>query len=204
MRGSLYFSMLIISRHRHEAKNPEIASHLAAKFNTVVWSVPLLYDLPADSPIIQRLRSLKKTAHFLAPISKRAQKSLLTLLQIPFAKTFETADTVQIPNGETSGGQVEYLTEPLTPRWYPVIDVAQCTACLECVNYCLFGVYAIGNDSRPLVDQPDSCRDGCPACARVCPSKAIMFPLYEDRAIAGYEQDSADDLSNLVDLVDQI
>jgi NAD-dependent dihydropyrimidine dehydrogenase PreA subunit len=196
--------MLIVSRHRHEAKNSEVAAQLAAKFNTVVLSVPLLYDLPADSQILQRLRSLKEAAYFLAPISERAQESLLTLLQIPFAETFETADAVQIPEGKVSGGRVEYLTEPSTPRWYPVIDVAQCTACLECVNYCLFGVYAIGSDSRPFVDQPDSCRDGCPACARVCPSNAIMFPLYEDRAIAGYEQVSADDLNDLVDLVDQI
>jgi NAD-dependent dihydropyrimidine dehydrogenase PreA subunit len=164
-----------------------------------------LYDLPADSPVIQRLRSLKETAYFLAPLSERALKNLLNLLQIPFAETFETADAVQIPEGEISGAQVEYLTEKnFIPRWYPVIDVAQCTACLECVNYCLFGVYAIGSDSRPLVDQPDSCRDGCPACARVCPSNAIMFPLYEDRAIAGYEQNSADNLNDLIDLVDQI
>jgi len=196
--------MLIISRHRQEANDSEIASRLAAKFNTVVLSVPLLYDLTADSPIIQRLRSFKESAYFLAPLSERSIKSILSLLQIPFAEAFETEDAVQIPDGGINGGQVEYLTETLTPRWYPVIDVAQCTACLECVNYCLFGVYSIGGDSRPFVDQPDSCRDGCPACARVCPSKAIMFPLYEDRTIAGYEQDSADDLGNLIDLVDQI
>jgi len=196
--------MLIISRHRQEVQDSEVASHLAAKFNTVVLSIPLLYDLPADSPVIQRLRSLTESAYFLTPLSERSLKSLLNLLQIPFAGAFETEDAVQIPDGGISGGQVEYLADTPTPRWYPVIDVAQCTACLECVNYCLFGVYTIGNASRPFVDQPDSCRDGCPACARVCPSKAIMFPLYEDRAIAGYEQDSADDLGNLIDLVDQI
>lgn len=196
--------MLVISRHRHETQDSAIASRLAAKFNTVVLRIPLLYDLPADSSIVQRLRSLEEAAYFLTPLSERSLRSILTLLQIPFAATFETEDTVRIPDGGISGGQVESLAETLVPRWYPVIDVAQCSACLECVNYCLFGVYAIGKASRPFVDQPDSCRDGCPACARVCPSKAILFPLCEDRVIAGYEQDSTDDFSNLIDVVDQI
>ncbi|MDR0328296.1 MAG: hypothetical protein LBI05_08385, partial [Planctomycetaceae bacterium] len=128
----------------------------------------------------------------------------LNQLQIPYAGVFETVDAVLIPDGGISGGRVEPFLETPSPRWYPVIDDSKCTACLECVNYCLFGVYSIGNDSRPFVDQPDACRDGCPVCARVCPSKAIMFPLYDDRIIAGYEQDSGDDMNRLVDLVDQI
>jgi NAD-dependent dihydropyrimidine dehydrogenase PreA subunit len=124
--------------------------------------------------------------------------------QISYTDVFETEETVHIPDGGIRGGQLECFIDTLKPRWYPIIDDSQCTACLECVNYCLFGVYAIGNNSRPHVDQPDACRDGCPACARVCPSHAIMFPLYEDRRIAGYEQDSPEDLNNLIDLVDQI
>jgi NAD-dependent dihydropyrimidine dehydrogenase PreA subunit len=196
--------MLIISRHRQEAEDSPTASLLAAKFNAVVLHIPFLYDLSADSLVIQRLRSIPAPAYFLVPLSERSVKSLLDYLHIPYADIFETEDAVQIPDGGISDGQVESLTETPKPRWYPVIDDAQCTACLECVNYCLFGVYAIGHDSRPVVDQPDACRDGCPACARVCPSKAIMFPLYEDRVIAGYEKNSADELSNLIDLVDQI
>ena len=196
--------MLIISRHRQEAGNSDIASQLAAKFNASVLSIPLLYDVPTDHPIIHRLRSLPEPAYFLVPLSEHAAKNILNQLQIPSIKVFEAADAVQIPDGGIGGGKVEYFLATPEPRWYPVIDHARCTGCLECVNYCLFGVYSIGNDSRPFVDQPDSCRDGCPACARVCPNKAIMFPLYEDRVIAGYEQDSADDLNDLIDLVDQI
>ena len=195
--------MLIVSRHRQEKINSATASQLAAKFNTAVQSIPFLYDYPAGSPLIQRLRLLPEPAYFLVPMSRRVSTSMLNHLQIPYASVFESAETVQIPDGGITGGQVEHLDGTPNPRWYPVIDDSQCTACLECVNYCLFGVYAIGNDSRPFVDQPDACRDGCPACARVCPSKAIVFPLCEDRAIAGYEQESADDLNNLIDLVDQ-
>ena len=196
--------MLIISRQRHETDDSDTATLLAAKFNTVVWNIPLLYDFPSDSPVIQRLQSLPESAYFLIPLSERAAKNILEQLQIPYADVFETADTVQIPDGGISGGLVESLGEIPNSRWYPVIDDSKCTACLECVNYCLFGVYSIGDHSRPFVDQPDACRDGCPACARVCPSQAIMFPLYEDRLIAGYEQDAANDLYDLIDIVDQI
>jgi len=200
--------MLIILRHRHEAadctEDGGTVSRLAERFHTVVWSIPLLYDFPSDSPVIQRLRSLPEPAYFLSPLSERAMKSILNNLQIPYAGVFETEESVQISDGSISGSQIEYLQETPPPRWYPVIDDSQCTACLECVNYCLFGVYAIGPDSRPFVDQPDACRDGCPACARVCPSRAIMFPLYEDQSIAGFTQESTDDLKDLVDLVDQI
>jgi len=196
---------LVVSRHRKEtAEDSETASLLATKFNAKVLDIPFLYDFSVDSSVIQRLRSLSKPAYFLVPLSKRSVKNLLDYLQIPHVEVFETPDAVQIPDGGISGGDWERLDESPKQRWYPVIDDSQCTACLECVNYCLFGVYAISKDSRPFVDQPDSCRDGCPACARVCPSQAIMFPLYEDRAIAGYEQKVADDLNNLIDLVDQI
>ena len=202
--------MLVISRPRQEIdatdtnEDAKTASQLAAKFNTTVMSIPFLYDFPASSPVIERLRFLPEPAYFLMPLAERAAKNLLNYLRIPHVEIFATQDDVQMPDGEISGGQVEWFDGILQPRWYPIIDDANCTACMECVNYCLFGVYAIGNDSRPFVDQPDACRDGCPACARVCPSKAIMFPLYEDSAIAGYEQEVADDLNDLIDLVEQI
>jgi len=196
---------LVVSRHRQEmAADPDTASQLAAKWNRQVLDIPLLYDFPADHPVIQRLRLLPEPAYFLVPLAPRSVKNILNNLQIPYAEIFETQDAVQIPDGGISGGQVERLDEVLKPRWYPVIDTSQCTACLECVNYCLFGVYAINDESRPFVNQPDSCRDGCPACARVCPSQAIMFPLYEDRVLAGYEQNSTENLNDLIDLVDQI
>ena len=196
---------LIVSRRRQEtADDSETAGQLAAKFNVKVLDIPFLYDFPADSPVIERLLSLPEPAYFLVPISPRSVKNVLNHLQISYTEVFETQDAVQIPDGGIDGGEVERLDESPKPRWYPVIDDSRCTACLECVNYCLFGVYAIGNDSRPFVDQPDACRDGCPACSRVCPGKAIMFPLYEDRIIAGYEHESANDLNGLIDLVDQI
>jgi hypothetical protein len=70
-------------------------------------------------------------------------------------------------------------------RWYPVIDYSRCTNCLECLDFCLFGVYGVDKIDRILVEHQDNCKRGCPACSRVCPEHAIMFPDYKTPAIAG-------------------
>lgn len=70
-------------------------------------------------------------------------------------------------------------------RWYPVIDYSRCTNCMECIDFCLFGVYGVDAIDTILVEQPDNCRKGCPACSRVCPENAIMFPQHKTPAIAG-------------------
>ena len=70
-------------------------------------------------------------------------------------------------------------------RWYPVIDFSRCTNCMECIDFCLFGVYGVDQVDTILVEQPDNCRKGCPACSRVCPENAIMFPQHKTPAIAG-------------------
>ncbi|MEX0585117.1 MAG: ferredoxin family protein, partial [Pirellulales bacterium] len=70
-------------------------------------------------------------------------------------------------------------------RWYPVIDYSRCTNCMECIDFCLFGVYGVDRAETILVEQPDNCRKGCPACSRVCPENAIIFPQHKSPAIAG-------------------
>ncbi len=79
----------------------------------------------------------------------------------------------------------DQLLEAPDRRWYPVIDYSRCTNCLECIDFCLFGVYGIDGVERILVENQDNCRKGCPACSRVCPEQAIMFPDYKTPAIAG-------------------
>jgi ferredoxin len=49
----------------------------------------------------------------------------------------------------------------------------------------LFGVYGVDNVETILVEQPDNCRKGCPACSRVCPENAIIFPQHKTPTIAG-------------------
>lgn len=77
------------------------------------------------------------------------------------------------------------IEEHPTRRWYPVIDYSRCTNCMECIDFCLFGVYGVDKAETILVEQPDNCRKGCPACSRVCPENAIIFPQHKTPAIAG-------------------
>jgi NAD-dependent dihydropyrimidine dehydrogenase PreA subunit len=77
------------------------------------------------------------------------------------------------------------LGESMVNRWYPVIDYSRCTNCLECIDFCLFGVYGIDHKERILVENQDNCKRGCPACSRVCPENAIIFPEHKTPAIAG-------------------
>jgi hypothetical protein len=79
-------------------------------------------------------------------------------------------------------------------RWYPVIDYSRCTNCLECLDFCLFGVYGVDSNERILVETQDNCKRGCPACSRVCPEHAIMFPDYKTPAIAGAPVGAIDSL----------
>ncbi len=79
------------------------------------------------------------------------------------------------------------LPEDTGRRWYPVIDYSRCTNCMECIDFCLFGVYGVDALDRILVEQQDSCKKGCPACSRVCPANAIIFPHHKTAAIAGAE-----------------
>jgi len=46
-------------------------------------------------------------------------------------------------------------------------------------------VYGIDQVDRILVEQQDNCKKGCPACSRVCPENAIIFPGHKSPAIAG-------------------
>ncbi len=93
-------------------------------------------------------------------------------------------DDAAVPiEGKT--GDVREIAEAARERWYPVIDFGRCNDCLECLNFCLFGVFGLDEADQPWVEQPDACRPGCPACARICPNRAIMFPQHTDPAIAG-------------------
>lgn len=79
----------------------------------------------------------------------------------------------------------EALLAPAGRRWYPVIDYSRCTNCLECLDFCLFGVYGVDSLERIITENQDQCKKGCPACSRVCPQQAIIFPEYKSAAIAG-------------------
>jgi hypothetical protein len=98
----------------------------------------------------------------------------------------ESAPRERAGGGIVAPGRVERFQEPVGRRWYPVADGSRCTHCRHCLQFCLFGVYELDAEGKVAVRNPDNCKPGCPACSRICPQSAIMFPLYDkDAAIAG-------------------
>jgi len=69
--------------------------------------------------------------------------------------------------------------------WFPVIDYDRCTNCMQCLSFCLFGVYGVAADRKLQVQNQDNCKTNCPACSRVCPEAAILFPKYKAGPING-------------------
>jgi NAD-dependent dihydropyrimidine dehydrogenase PreA subunit len=78
----------------------------------------------------------------------------------------------------------EIIDDSGWPSWYPVIDYSRCTACGQCADFCLFGVYE-KSENRITVTNPQGCKNNCPACARICPSSAIIFPKYKNGGAVG-------------------
>jgi len=101
--------------------------------------------------------------------------------EVHFASTSASDANIR----QLTGSSPIVIDEDASRRWYPVIDFGRCTNCLECIDFCLFGVYGIDGQETILVEQPDNCRQGCPACSRVCPENAIIFPQHKTPTIAG-------------------
>ncbi len=69
--------------------------------------------------------------------------------------------------------------------WFPVIDYNRCTNCMQCLSFCLFDVYGVDTGGKIKVQKSHNCKTDCPACSRVCPEVAILFPKYKAGPING-------------------
>lgn len=69
--------------------------------------------------------------------------------------------------------------------WFPVIDYDRCTNCMQCLTFCLFEVYGVDASDKITVQTQSNCKTDCPACSRVCPEVAILFPKYKKGPING-------------------
>ena len=69
--------------------------------------------------------------------------------------------------------------------WFPLIDYDRCTNCMQCLSFCLFDVYGVDSAGDIEVRNEDKCKTNCPACSRVCPDVAILFPKYGQGPING-------------------
>ncbi len=185
-----------------------------------VMLTPFRYDLSAESETVAQMQAFFAGAQRVFVMGfqfPRAQQWTLAAHGIHFSDT--AAETVFLdvreddfsltevarqhgltPGPENAMTETADVAETVSPRWYPVVDMTRCVNCKECLNFCLFGVYGTDTEGVLFVEMPDACRPGCPACARVCPQKAIIFPMCEEEEIAG-KMDSLDDLVAEVDLL---
>lgn len=90
----------------------------------------------------------------------------------------------QRPPSDATGVDLPAREEGWVP-WYPVIDYDRCRNCKQCLNFCLFGTYGLSDEGRVEVQNPSGCKTNCPACARICPAQAIIFPKYAESPING-------------------
>jgi NAD-dependent dihydropyrimidine dehydrogenase PreA subunit len=95
-----------------------------------------------------------------------------------------TSDLVPSPSSLLPSPSSSSASPPPWFPWFPVIDRARCTDCRQCLEFCLFGVYTLEN-GRIEVRHPENCKPHCPACARICPHTAIVFPKHTEAPIDG-------------------
>ena len=163
--------------------------------------VPDLCEMSARcDPELQRLASVSQIQ--IVACHARAVKGLFEAVAAPLPKDATILDMrsqpaegiiAKLPSGNVAKTDAAELTKKLeTPpgswaAWFPVIDFERCTHCMQCLSFCLFGVFAATKERKLRVERPENCKPSCPACARVCPEVAIMFPKYAAGPINGAE-----------------
>jgi NAD-dependent dihydropyrimidine dehydrogenase PreA subunit len=145
---------------------------LAAKHGTIVIAC-----LPRAVYALLRGAGLAGTAPLPQAIGLKAEKeeAVLRTLGVPAPAKVEAAAVPEEP------------TAPEWQPWFPAIDYDRCSGCRQCLSFCPFGVYTLDADRRVTVANPRNCKNNCPACARICPEFAIVFPKVNDQPIDGSE-----------------
>jgi Pyruvate/2-oxoacid:ferredoxin oxidoreductase delta subunit len=179
------------------ANAEKIASECAER-GYPVWTVPSLYHIPHDSELWEELAAISGDLVVASTLYPRPAECVLRShglgdagITVIHATDDTSASDLIGQTGDSPGtvsgsaGKVVDLSADVAERWYPVLDYSRCTACGACFQFCIFGVYERDDDGAVIPVQPDNCKPGCPACARICPNSAIMFPLCDDTAIAG-------------------
>lgn len=111
----------------------------------------------------------------------------LNLIETPLSKAQDIVNDFW--SGSLSAvSRQEINGDPGWHAWYPIIDYSRCTTCGQCADFCLFGVYEKSPEKVKVIN-PKGCKDQCPACARICPSAAIIFPKYKHGGAIGGSDD---------------
>ena len=184
------------------AAEQRVLDRLTAGVGASVWVTPELLDLPDQDPFWEQLTGENQPFVVLSRLHPRAVRALLAERGVlpeaderflgAFRLQAETSSEDLLgaipgllPSGQ--GGPVVRLdTRPLRKRWYPLLDRERCTRCGQCYEFCVFGVFERTDAGDVIAVRPDNCKPGCPACARVCPAGAVIFPdCLDDALIAG-------------------
>jgi NAD-dependent dihydropyrimidine dehydrogenase PreA subunit len=195
--------LVVLCQYKDELRVSALAEKCAESgFHVLV--APPLYHIPEKSPLWEQLSGCGPISAVWSSLNPRPAKWLLHRHAL-YCKTYryESYDSVDACLGamvELSGdgsssdeiaGSDAALpainsSDPQKLRWYPVVDKSRCDNCGQCLQFCLFGVYSRDEAQVVAASNPDACKAGCPACSRICPKGAIMFPLYSrDPAICG-------------------
>jgi NAD-dependent dihydropyrimidine dehydrogenase PreA subunit len=111
----------------------------------------------------------------------RAVRALFAFAGSPLPATAEIINLRTSPHTQTPPIPAS------DPAWFPVLDETRCTNCGQCFEFCLFGVYGKDASGQVRVVNPSSCKNNSPACARICPAAAIIFPKVGESPINGAE-----------------
>lgn len=170
----------------------QLAAALAARGLDVLLT-PHLYHIPERDEAWADIAADTAPRHVLCRMHPRPARWLLHRHGIDLPedaiidlRTVTEADDVlqrmTLPETSSTPGAVRHVSAAVADRWYPIIDWECCINCGHCREFCIFGVYTLDTDGQVIIAEPDNCKPGCPACARICPRSAIMFPLHPDDA----------------------
>lgn len=157
----------------------DLVTSAASEKNSTATTLSGLLRLVVEEPAkLQKLFGAKDARFVIGCRRPRAVQALVELAGVKIPAEAVTWVTLAAGTPEPAGG-------PKRGPWYPVIDYARCKQCGQCFSYCLFGVYTTDAKNHVTVRNPLNCKNGCPACARICPAVAIIFPLYAEGPING-------------------
>ena len=190
--------LIIVIAGNSDEYRKTACERLAGRCQAKIISINTLYNLPTNHELWNLLRDFNYTLIVADTLYPRPLESIIIShcidpleLHCIDTRTYASAEALVdsiylLYCTDRSGtGEIVNYDNVDIQRWYPVIDKSRCINCSHFLECCLFGVYSNSEDDVRVL-YPDNCKQGCPACSRICPQGAIIFPLYDkDQAIAG-------------------